>query len=95
LETAEIVMPLQKSDSKNQKLRFDIKRSDRNVNISRASPLFPLEQKARINGSGFFFSALIDELKRRKVDLTVEGIDLLSKPQKEVERIADLLGMKV
>jgi hypothetical protein len=57
--------------------------------------MIEIEQKARINGSGFFFSALIDELKRRKLDLTVEGIDLLSKPQEEVERIADLLGMKV
>lgn len=57
--------------------------------------MIEIEQKARINGSGSFFSSLIGELKKRKVDLKVEGIDLLSKPQKEVARIADLLGMKV
>ena len=57
--------------------------------------MIEIEHKTRINKPGNFFGPLIDELKRRKVELKVEGIELSSKPQKEVERIADLMGIKV
>jgi predicted secreted protein len=57
--------------------------------------MIEIEHKTRINEPGNFFGPLIDELKRRKVDLKVEGVELSSKPQKEVERIEGLLDMKV
>lgn len=56
--------------------------------------MIEIEHKSRINEPGNFFSPLIDELKRGELDLKVEGIELSSEPQKEVERIAGLLNLK-
>jgi hypothetical protein len=56
--------------------------------------IIEIENKTRIDGPGNFFNPLIDELKRNKVNIRVEGIELASDPKKEVERIANLLSLK-
>ncbi len=50
-----------------------------------------IEYKSRINESGIFFSPLISELKRKKLNLKIEGVEYSSDPQEEAARIADLL----
>jgi hypothetical protein len=57
--------------------------------------MIEIEHKTRINEPGTFFSPLINELKRKKLDVKIEGIELSSEPQKEVERIAGLLNLKI
>jgi predicted secreted protein len=62
--------------------------------------MIEIAQKTSINGSGFFFSCIMKELNRRKMDIRVIGVDIdstdsWSKPQKEVGRIAGLLNLKI
>jgi len=54
-----------------------------------------LETKVRINGSGYFFNHIIKELRKRKLDIKVLGIDPLLKPEVEVEKIAGILNLKL
>ena len=53
-----------------------------------------IEAKVQFDGPGFFFGPLMEELKKREMDIKVIGYEPWSEPKEEAERIAGLLNLK-